>query len=123
MNSTLDSKLFCRTFWNCKYWPYLIFTLIHIHKCIFLHTVHVIFRIPAFQFEKSCFYPRILRSIFESYLYIYLVIVGQTSKHRPIIEPVCCKKRQKSPNQETGFDNRGHLKLLNDTKLVLNEHE
>ena len=35
----------------------------------------------------------------------------------------CCKKRQKSPNQETGLGNRGHLKVMNDTKLVLNEHE
>ena len=29
---------------------------------------------------------------------------------------------KKSPNQETGFGNRGHLKVMNDTKLVLNEH-
>ena len=35
----------------------------------------------------------------------------------------CCKKRQKSPNQETGFGNKGHLKVLNDIKLVLNDHE
>ena len=26
---------------------------------------------------------------------------------------------KKSPNQETGLGNRGHLKVLNDTKLVL----
>ena len=30
---------------------------------------------------------------------------------------------KKSPNQETDFGSRGRLKVLNDTKLVLNEHE
>ena len=30
---------------------------------------------------------------------------------------------KKSPCQETGLGNRGRLKVLNDTKLVLNEHE
>ena len=40
-----------------------------------------------------------------------------------ILEPVCCKKRQKSPIQETGLGNRGYLKALKDTKLVLNEHQ
>jgi hypothetical protein len=39
------------------------------------------------------------------------------------LEQSCCKKRQKSPGQETDFENRGCLKALNDTKLVLNEHE
>ena len=34
----------------------------------------------------------------------------------------CCKKWQKSLNQETGLGNRGHLKVLNNTKLVLNDH-
>ena len=29
----------------------------------------------------------------------------------------------KSPGQEVGFGNRGRLKVLNDTKLVLNEQE
>ena len=38
------------------------------------------------------------------------------------LEPLCCKKRQKSPCQETGLGNRGRLKDLNDTKLVLDEH-
>ena len=28
-----------------------------------------------------------------------------------LLEPVCCKKRQKSPNQETGLGNRGRLFL------------
>ena len=45
------------------------------------------------------------------------------SKSKIALEPVCCKKRQKSPNQETGFGNRGHLMVLKDTKLVLTEHE
>ena len=39
------------------------------------------------------------------------------------LEQCCCKKRQKSPGQETGLENRGRLKVLNDTKLALNEHE
>ena len=30
---------------------------------------------------------------------------------------------KKSPNQETDLGNRGHLKVLNDTKLFLNVHE
>ena len=38
-----------------------------------------------------------------------------------IVEPSCCKKRQKSPNQETGLRNRGRLKVLNDTKLILSD--
>ena len=39
------------------------------------------------------------------------------------ISTTCCKKCQKSPNQETGLGNRGRLKSLNETKLVINEHE
>ena len=38
-----------------------------------------------------------------------------------VLELSCCKKRQKRPNQETGLGNRGRLKVLNDTKLFLNE--
>ena len=45
------------------------------------------------------------------------------SKRQLNLEPVCCKKQQKSPNQETGLGNWGHLKVLNDAKLVLNEQE
>ena len=45
------------------------------------------------------------------------------SKSKIALEPVCCKKRQKSPNQETGLGNRGHLKVLKNTKLILIEHE
>ena len=33
------------------------------------------------------------------------------------------RRGKKSPCQETGLGNRGHLKVLNHTKLVLNEHE
>ena len=36
------------------------------------------------------------------------------------LEPVCCKKRPKKSKQETGLRQMGHLKVLNDTKLVLN---
>ena len=39
------------------------------------------------------------------------------------LEPVCCKKRPKKSKQETGLRQMGHLKVLNDTKLVLHEHE
>ena len=38
-------------------------------------------------------------------------------------EPRGVRSGKKSPNQETGLGNRGRLKVLNDTKLVLNEHE
>ena len=39
-----------------------------------------------------------------------------------ILEPLCCKKWQKIPSQETGFGNRKRLKVLNDISLVhLNE--
>ena len=51
---------------------------------------------------------------FKILYYIYLHI---------LIEPVCCKKEQKSPNQETVLENRGHLKVLSDTKLILNKDE
>ena len=38
-----------------------------------------------------------------------------------LLKPVCCKKRQKTPNQETGLGNRGPLEALNGTKLILND--
>jgi hypothetical protein len=44
-------------------------------------------------------------------------ILGHCEK----LEPSCCKKQQKSPNQETGLGNRGYLKVLIDTKLILND--
>ena len=37
-----------------------------------------------------------------------------------VLEPSCCKKRQKSPNQETGLVNREPLEVLNDIKWILN---
>ena len=40
-----------------------------------------------------------------------------------LLERVCCKKWQKSPNQRTELENWGYLKVLNDTKLVQNEPE
>ena len=39
----------------------------------------------------------------------------------PYLELSCCKKRQKSPEQETSLRNRGCLKVLNDAKLFLND--
>ena len=38
-----------------------------------------------------------------------------------ILELVCCKKWQKSPNQETGLENRGCLKVLSVIKLILDD--
>ena len=38
------------------------------------------------------------------------------------LEPYYCKKWQKSPEQEFVSGNRGRLKVLNDTKLILNAH-
>ena len=56
-------------------------------------------------------------------LHIYSIRVSKCwcMKHSfRLLEPVCCKKWPKSPNQETGLGNMGHLKILKDTKLVLN---
>ena len=39
-----------------------------------------------------------------------------------MVELLCCKKWKK-PCEETRLENGGRLKVLNDTKLVLNEHE
>ena len=39
------------------------------------------------------------------------------------LELSCCKKQQESPNKETDLGNKGCLKVLYDTKLVLNERE
>ena len=36
---------------------------------------------------------------------------------------IAVRSGKKSSNQETGLGNMGHLKVRNDTKLVLNEHE
>ena len=40
-----------------------------------------------------------------------------------LLEPVCCKKRQKSPNQETGLGNREHLKVCQIGMYYVSEHE
>ena len=50
------------------------------------------------------------------------LVYKSINKNNPLIsalEHCCCKKQQKSPNQEAGLGNRGHLKILNGTKLVL----
>ena len=40
------------------------------------------------------------------------------------LEPVCCKIRTKIVSDQllTGLGNKGHQKVLNGTKLILNEH-
>ena len=38
-----------------------------------------------------------------------------------LLELSCCKNRQKSLNPETGLGNRGYLKVLNATKLILSD--
>ena len=38
-----------------------------------------------------------------------------------LLEFSCCKKWQKSPNQETGLENKGPPETLNYTKLIPNE--
>ena len=40
-----------------------------------------------------------------------------------LLEPSCCKKWQKKSQPRNWFGNRECLKVLNDTKLVLNVHE
>ena len=54
----------------------------------------------------SGFHPHLLFSLFVYLLYSCLAV----------------RSGKKSPNEEIGLGNRGLLKLLNDTKLVLNEH-
>ena len=47
----------------------------------------------------------------------------KSKKSELFLEPVCYKKRQKSPKHEIGLGSRGTLEALIDTKLILNEHE
>ena len=47
--------------------------------------------------------------VFTNFLYFYT------------LEPVCCKKQQKSSWPVTGLRNRGHLKDQNDSKLIVYE--
>ena len=52
---------------------------------------------------------------------IELLVANPEIKEKQMnkLEPFCFKK---SPNQEKeGFGNRGHLKVLNDTKLILDD--
>ena len=56
-------------------------------------------------------------------LSLYFIKHYQSLK-KPItkyLEPV--ENGKKIPNQETDLENRGHQKVLNDTKLVPNEHD
>ena len=57
----------------------------------------------------------------EVKLWISFEIDFKTIFSSHLLEPSCCKKWQKSPNQETCLGNRGHLKVVNDTKLILND--
>ena len=38
-----------------------------------------------------------------------------------LLEPACCKKWEKSPCQNIGLGNKGPLKVLNGTKLILDD--
>jgi hypothetical protein len=42
-------------------------------------------------------------------------------KHFTTYSRLDVRSSKKSPNQETGLGNRGHLKVLNDTKLIQND--
>ena len=44
-------------------------------------------------------------------------------RRRHFLESVSCNKFQKSSWLVTDLENRGYLKVLNDTQLVLNEHK
>ena len=53
--------------------------------------------------------------------YLFLLVrLGVPNIDELLLVPSWCKKRQKSPNQETGSGYRGRLKVPNDTKLILN---
>ena len=72
---------------------------------------------------KSCYYVVLyLFWIILPWLVLTAFTVIVSSMY--VLETSCCKKwEKKNPNQETGFGNRGRLKVLNGTKLALNEHE
>ena len=59
----------------------------------------------------------------ESNLHIFLRTTSYLTDLTQILELSCCKITQKCPNHETGLGNRRRLKVVNDTKLGLNEHE
>ena len=52
-----------------------------------------------------------------------LKVVGSLIKNMYLELSYCTRIGKNSPNQETGLRIRGRLNVLNDTKLVLNEHE
>ena len=54
-------------------------------------------------------------------IWLYITLDMGFLKEVHALELSCCKKWQKSPNQETGLGNIGHMKVLNDTKLILDE--
>ena len=58
----------------------------------------------------------LLAQAYSPWARITLILYHVTTPGGTELEPVCCKKRQKSPNQETGLRNREPLEALNDTK-------
>ena len=56
----------------------------------------------------------------ERYLSILEVLKDHTNSFS---SRFAVRNGKKSPNQETGMDNKEHLKVPNDAKLVQNEHE
>ena len=51
-----------------------------------------------------------------------IIVLKDSNPSRYYVEQSCtCNKREKSPGQETGLENRGRLKVLNDTLLILND--
>ena len=58
---------------------------------------------------------------------VLAVVLGYCQNHKtsgntivPLLESFCCKKVQTKKLVLGDFQNIGHLKVLNDTKLVLN---
>ena len=87
-------------------------------KRIFVVFVHMIKETLSQNFHPYSIFIRLLTYEWEAFKFQWHSFNKLNWKIS--LEPVCCKKRQKSPNQGTGLGNRGHLKVLNDTKLVLN---
>ena len=56
-------------------------------------------------------------------IWIKINIVSIQQTQAPQLSRLAVRSGKKSPNQETGLGNRGRLKVLNDTKLILNEPE
>ena len=83
---------------------------IHKHRKIFLENREIAFKNGAnFHF--------LTLSIQISFLSTPELLVNVSAiGNRLLLQPSCCKKRQKSPNQETGLG----LKVLNVTRVILN---